>query len=60
MYKVTEISECLEECGVNLTGRVGEEADDITLSIDCQELCPTKKGLRTIQRWLNAVIKEAK
>ena len=60
MYKITEISTYLDDCSVTLTGRVGEGADDINLSIDCQELCPTKDELLAIRKWLNAVIKEAK
>ena len=59
MYQVIELNTVLED-GTSFSARVGEEEDDIALSIDCQEMTPTKQDLMTLKRWLNAVIKEAK
>ncbi len=59
MYKIVELNEYLDENDHSISARVGEDEDDVTLTVGCQEMCVTKKEVRKLQRWLKAILKEA-
>jgi hypothetical protein len=59
MYKITELNEYIEDSDLTLSARVGEDENDIVLTVNCQEWCVTKKDIGVFQRWLRAVLKEA-
>jgi hypothetical protein len=58
MYKVIEFHDSTDG-GHCYSSRVGEEEDDIVLTIECQEIDVTKADVRKMRRLLNAVLKEA-
>jgi len=59
MYKIVELNEYLEDSDLSISARVGEDEDDIVLTMGCQETCVNKKDIRKVQRWLKAVLAEA-
>lgn len=59
MYRQITLVEYLEDSSTDLSACIGEDEDDIVLTMGCQEVCVNKKEVRTIQRWLKAVLAEA-
>lgn len=60
MYRVTELSEYIEDSELSLTARVAEDPEEyIAVTAGCAEWSLPKKDVRAVVRFLNAVIKEA-
>lgn len=59
MYKYVEFVEHLECSDLQIEGRVGEDVDDLSLKVGCQDIDVSKKDVRRIQRVLKALMKEA-